>query len=244
MKIAIVGATGTAGAFTAAVAKNRGHEVVEISRSCGVDLHTGAGLARALAGAVAVIDTSNPVPASMSDDVVGAMSGATKRLVEACTAAGVEHLVLLSISNIDKPELDQFPYYLAKHEQERIVRDGPLSATIVRSTQWCGFATNPSAVAETDDAVEVQDWLIQPIAAHAVSGGVHRGPPGFRASGEASPRRPKHRVVRHRSHCGAGRCRRRRSLRWRDPVPGDRTRAVTSCSLVPDCPGRVKRTSV
>lgn len=169
MKIAIVGATGTAGAFTAAVAKNRGHEVVEISRSCGVDLHTGAGLARALAGAVAVIDTSNPVPASMSDDVVGAMSGATKRLVEACTAAGVEHLVLLSISSIDKPELDQFPYYLAKHEQERMVRDGPLSATIVRSTQWCGFATNPSAVAETDDAVEVQDWLIQPIAAHAVA---------------------------------------------------------------------------
>lgn len=61
----------------------------------------------------------------MSDDVVGAMSGAAERLAEACTAAGVEHLVFLSISNIDKPELDQFPYYLAKREQEGIVRDGP-----------------------------------------------------------------------------------------------------------------------
>lgn len=169
MKIAIVGATGTAGALTTAVAKDRGHEVVEISRSGGVDLHTGAGLTRALAGAEAVIDTSNPVPTSTGDDVVGAMSGATGNLVEACTAAGVEHLVFLSISNIDKPELDQFPYYLAKREQERIVRDSALSATIVRSTQWYEFATNPSVVVETDEAVQVQDWLIQPIAASAVA---------------------------------------------------------------------------
>lgn len=111
MKIAIVGATGTAGTRTTAVATSRGHEAVEISRASGVDLHTGAGLTDALAGVEAVIDTSNPVPTSATDDVVGAMSGAT-RLVEACSAAGVEHLVFLSISNIDKPELDPFPYFL------------------------------------------------------------------------------------------------------------------------------------
>ena len=111
----------------------------------------------------------------MSDDVVGAMSGAAKRLAEASTAAGVERLVFLSISNINKRELDQFPSYPAKREQERIVRDGPLSATIVRSTQWYEFATKSSAVAETDDAVDVQDWLIQPIAALAVAASWTRG---------------------------------------------------------------------
>jgi uncharacterized protein YbjT (DUF2867 family) len=169
MKIAIVGATGTAGALTTAVAKNRGHEVVEISRAGGIDLHTGAGLTRALAGAEAVIDTSNPVPTRPSENVVDAMSSATRHLVEACTAAGVEHLVFLSISNIDKPELDEFPYYRAKREQERVIRDSALPATIVRSTQWYEFATNPSVVAETENAVEVQDWLIQPIAARAVA---------------------------------------------------------------------------
>lgn len=169
MKIAIVGATGTAGALATAVVKNRGHEIVQISRSSGVDLHTGAGLHSALTGVEAVIDTSNPLPSHVGDKLAEAMAGATRHLVEACTQSRVAHLVFLSISNIEKPELDQFPYYVAKREQERIVRDSGLSATIVRTTQWYEFATNPSVVGETEDAVEVQDWLIQPVAAAAVA---------------------------------------------------------------------------
>lgn len=169
MKIAILGATGTAGALTTAAAKSRGHEVAEISRTTGVDLHTGAGLADAIAGAAAVIDTSNPVPSDPNDDLVDAMTRATRHIVDACATTGIEHLVFLSITNIDEPELDQFPYYVAKREQERVVRDSGLSATIVRSTQWYEFATNPSVVEETDRALEVQDWLIQPIAARTVA---------------------------------------------------------------------------
>lgn len=60
MQIAVAGATGTAGASTVALARERGHHVVEISRSAGVDLLTGEGLTAALAGVDVVIDASSP----------------------------------------------------------------------------------------------------------------------------------------------------------------------------------------
>ena len=41
MKIALVGATGTAGRATAHAAQQAGHEVIALSRATGVDLHTG-----------------------------------------------------------------------------------------------------------------------------------------------------------------------------------------------------------
>ena len=39
MKIALVGATGTAGRATAPAARQAGHEVSALSRATGVDLH-------------------------------------------------------------------------------------------------------------------------------------------------------------------------------------------------------------
>jgi uncharacterized protein YbjT (DUF2867 family) len=50
-----------------------------------------------------------------------------------------------------------------------MVLDGPVPATIVKSTQWYEFATNPAAVTCDDDEVTVEDWLIQPIAADSVA---------------------------------------------------------------------------
>jgi hypothetical protein len=42
-------------------------------------------------------------------------------------------------------------------------------ATIVKSTQFHEFATNPAAVVFKNHEVVVEDWLIQPIAADTVS---------------------------------------------------------------------------
>lgn len=169
MRIAVIGATGTAGSRTTAAAQRLGHDVIEISRSTGVDLLTGAGLTEALAGAEVAIDTSNAFPNEPDTDPVRALEGATRNVVEACRAAGVEHLVFLSICNIDDPVFDEFPYYLAKRAQEQVVRQSSLAATIVRTTQWHEFATNPAAVMFDGDQVTVQDWLIQPIAADTVA---------------------------------------------------------------------------
>lgn len=49
MRIAVAGATGRIGAITVAALERDGHEAVRISRSLGVDLLTGAGLAEVLA---------------------------------------------------------------------------------------------------------------------------------------------------------------------------------------------------
>jgi len=61
MRIAIAGATGRVGRHVADVAKERGHEVVPMSRATGVDVITGAGLAEALTG-VDDVAAGRPAP--------------------------------------------------------------------------------------------------------------------------------------------------------------------------------------
>lgn len=60
MKIAIIGATGTAGRATTRTARQAGYDVITLSRATGIDLHTGEGLTSALDGADVAIDTSTP----------------------------------------------------------------------------------------------------------------------------------------------------------------------------------------
>lgn len=57
-KIAVAGATGRVGRHVVEVLTAAGHEVVAMSRSAGVDVITGKGLASALTGVECVIDTA------------------------------------------------------------------------------------------------------------------------------------------------------------------------------------------
>lgn len=168
-KFAILGATGTAGAHVVAAAEAAGHVAVPLSRATGVDLSTGEGLTESLAGVDVVIDASNALPADPDADVVEALRGATEHLIAAVQESGVQHLVHLSICGIGAPAFDGFPYYLAKRAQEQALKDSSLPHTIVRSAQWMEFAMNPAAVTEHEDRIEVQDWLIQPIAVQTVA---------------------------------------------------------------------------
>jgi hypothetical protein len=77
--------------------------------------------------------------------------------------------VVLTIAGIEDPTFDGFPLYEAKRVAKQIVLDGPVPATVVKSTQWYEFATNPAAVTGNDGEVIVEDWLIQPIAADTVA---------------------------------------------------------------------------
>ena len=130
MKIAIIGATGTAGRATTRTARQAGYDVITLSRATGIDLHTGEGLTSALDGADVAIDTSNPFPVSADADLVATFRDATARVVRACQHAGVDRLVHLSICNIDDPAFDEFDYYLAKRAQEQVLAD-------CASTWWC-----------------------------------------------------------------------------------------------------------
>src|SRR5699024_11622501 len=104
-----------------------------------------------------VIYASNPLPADDGDHVVKTMSGATEHLVTTYTEAGVGHLVFLSINNIDAPVFDNLPYYVAKRAQEQVLQDTAFPATIIRSSQWYEFATNPSAVTFYDDRIRSEE---------------------------------------------------------------------------------------
>ena len=57
-KIAVTGATGRVGSHLVEILEQRGHDVVPIARSKGVDVVSGEGLDEALAGAETIIDTA------------------------------------------------------------------------------------------------------------------------------------------------------------------------------------------
>ncbi len=165
--IAVIGATGTAGSRVVARLKARDVAVVEISRRHGVDVVSGRGLYEALAGVDVVIDVCNPEPER--SDIGQAVTTATRNVVGACAARDIQRLVVSTVAGVEDPVFDGFPYYEAKRAAKAIVLDSPVPATIVKSTQWYEFATNPAAVRSQDGEVVVEDWLIQPIAADTVA---------------------------------------------------------------------------
>lgn len=169
MKIAVLGATGTVGGHVIEAAQQTGHETVALSRATGVDVHTGEGLVEGLSGSEVLIDASNPFPTAPDADLVEAFSAASTRVARAAGEAGVQHLVHVSICNIDKPAFDEYPYFLAKRAQEEAIRDSGLSHSIVRSAQWHEYAMNPGSVREHADRIDVEDWLIQPVAAASLA---------------------------------------------------------------------------
>jgi uncharacterized protein YbjT (DUF2867 family) len=131
MNIAIVGGTGTVGAEAARELTARGHAVRVLSRRAPqypVDLATGEGLERALAGVDVVIDAAN---GSRKVLVEG-----TERLLRAGAAAGVKHHVGVSIVGIDRVG---GAYYKAKLAQEAAIRAGGVPWTILRATQFHPF---------------------------------------------------------------------------------------------------------
>lgn len=134
MRVAVVGATGTAGAPIAAELERRGHEVRRLSRSSPthpVDLLSGHGLDAALAGCETVIDASNAGPGSRSARTLLVEGGG--RLIEAEERAGVGHHICLSIVGIERVPTG---YYRVKLEQEGVVRAGPVPWSILRATQF------------------------------------------------------------------------------------------------------------
>jgi uncharacterized protein YbjT (DUF2867 family) len=166
--IAVIGATGTVGSRVTARLKGRGITTVEITRADGVDLISGQGLPQALEAVDVVIDLSNPAPTDESD-LTNTIATAYHNLVGACASNAVQRIVALTIAGVDDPVFDEFAYYVAKRTAKEIMLDGPVPVTVVKSTHWHEFATDPAAVSFTDDEVIVEDWLIQPIAADTVA---------------------------------------------------------------------------
>jgi uncharacterized protein YbjT (DUF2867 family) len=135
--------------------------VVSISRSNGVDVYAGTGLAEALAAVDVVVDVSN-TPTQDEAEIVDFFQTMSRNLLAAEQEAGVRHHVLLSIVGIDKGQ--RVPHYSGKRAQEQLVSAGPVPWTIVRATQFYDLAATAAGWTEQDGVATIAPLLVQPIA--------------------------------------------------------------------------------
>lgn len=77
--------------------------------------------------------------------------------------------MLLTLACIEQPIFDDDLHWAAKRAAKDIVLSSQVPTTIVKSTQFHEFATDPASVICNDLEVIAQDWLIQPIAAGTVA---------------------------------------------------------------------------
>jgi uncharacterized protein YbjT (DUF2867 family) len=170
VRIAIAGATGTVGRHVVEAAERGGHEVVRMSRSAGVDIVTGIGLAEALLGVDAVIDVASVASGSTSA-AVEYFNRSSSTLLAAEKAAGVSHHIALSIVGIDG---FRSGYYAGKLEQERVVMNGPVAWTILRATQFHEFAAQLLRQTNFGPIALMPVGRLQPIAAAEVASALAR----------------------------------------------------------------------
>ena len=141
--ILVTGGTGTLGRPLVHRLAAAGHQVRVASRRqpgqplpdhaewTAVDLTTGSGLAEALTEVDTVVHcaTSGRGRADLA---------AARRLLDAARAAGVRHLVYISIVGVDRVPLG---YYQAKLAVERMLAESGIGWTVLRTTQFHDLIT-------------------------------------------------------------------------------------------------------
>ncbi|MBN9195938.1 MAG: NAD(P)H-binding protein, partial [Microbacterium sp.] len=167
MRIAVAGGTGTVGRHVVAVARERGHEAVVLSRAAGVDVSTGDGLDAALAGVDVVIDVTS-VATTKASVAEHFFETATRRLLGAERRHGVAHHIALSIVGIDRRG-EASGYYAGKIAQERAVATDEVPWTLLRATQFHEFARQMFERGRIGPVVVVPAMRSQPVAAREVA---------------------------------------------------------------------------
>jgi uncharacterized protein YbjT (DUF2867 family) len=164
-RVAVAGGTGVVGRLVVEAVERRGHEAVVLSRSTGVDLTTGSGLADRLHGVDAVVDVTNQ-PSQRRAVAEAFFGGVSTQLLRAGAAAGVRHHVALSIVGVDDVDTG---YYAGKRRQEQVVAAGGVPSSLLRTTQFHEFAEQVLAAAALGPLSLVPRMLVQPVAAGEVA---------------------------------------------------------------------------
>jgi uncharacterized protein YbjT (DUF2867 family) len=164
-KIAVTGATGRVGSHLVEILEQRGHDVVPIARSKGVDVVSGEGLDEALAGAETIIDTATP-PTSDQEVATAFFTASARNLQRAGAAAGAKRIVVVSIIGIDKFHSG---YNAAKLAQEQALLEGPLPVRIVRAGQFHEFVEPLLGWTIQDGVAHVPEMQTQLVAARVVA---------------------------------------------------------------------------
>jgi uncharacterized protein YbjT (DUF2867 family) len=164
-KIAVAGATGRVGRHVVDVLKAGGHDVVPMSRSGGVDVVTGDGLAEALAGVECVIDVASG-PSPDQEAATTFFTAAARNLHEAGERAGVRRMVVVSIIGCDRFTAG---YSAAKVAHERAMLAGPIPVRILRAAQFHEFVAQLVAWGRQGEVTYVPQMRTQLVAARTVA---------------------------------------------------------------------------
>jgi uncharacterized protein YbjT (DUF2867 family) len=147
------------------VLEERGHEVVAISRSKGIDVITGEGLADALTGVDGIVDVATG-PSPEQDAATEFFVTASGNLHSAGQRAGVRRMVVVSIVGVDR---FTGGYSAAKLAHEAAAQAGPIPVRILRASQFYEFVEQLLAWGRQGDVAYVQEMRTQPIAARTVA---------------------------------------------------------------------------
>jgi len=165
-KIAVAGATGRLGRHVAGVLGAAGHQVVPISRSGGVDVITGDGLAGALKDADAIIDVTAGTGSGQAA-ATEFFTTVAANLQRAGERAGVARYVVVSIIGIEK---SAGGYGAAKLAHEQAVLAGPVPATILRVAQFHELVGVLMDMGRQGEVIYLPRMRTQIIAARTVAG--------------------------------------------------------------------------
>ncbi|MFE6777140.1 SDR family oxidoreductase [Streptomyces sp. NPDC057702] len=132
---AVAGATGRLGRHVVEVLTERGHRAVPMSRSTGVDIITGQGLAEALDGVDVVLDVAS-WHASDQAAATDFFRTATRNLHEVGRRAGVARIAAVSIIGADRATAG---FVVAQQAHEEAHLSGPLPARLLRAAQFHEF---------------------------------------------------------------------------------------------------------
>lgn len=164
-KIAVAGATGRLGRPTVEVLRERGHEVVPISRGEGVDVISGDGLGGALEGVELIVDAATG-PSPDQAEATEFFATSARNLQQAGAERGVESILVVSIIGTDHFNTG---YNAAKVVQEQAHFNGPLPARILRAAQFHEFVAELVEWSTKGDTAYLPPMRTQLVAAHSVA---------------------------------------------------------------------------
>jgi uncharacterized protein YbjT (DUF2867 family) len=167
-RIAVAGATGRVGLHVVDLLEASGYDVVPISRSNGVDVVSGDGLADALSGVESVIDVARGASPEQ-EPATEFFTTAARNLHELGEQAGVRRMVVVSIIGTDR---FTGGYGAAKVAHEQAMQAGPIPVRVLRAAQFHEFVEELVQWGRQGDVSYVPKMRAQLVAARTVAEGL------------------------------------------------------------------------